>query len=394
MLTRLHNYWRSIPVLRSGIDGLDKLSLVASGALLAVGLIAIYSATITNAAGQLAWAFLLKQLFHAAIGIGIGVVLWKLLPLAVLRQYSLALAALAVGSLLLVHLPVLGVATDKGAARWITLGVATVQPVEFTKVLVLVYACSYCAAMRDSLSTFRGFAQPLMVVLVADVFLLLQPDFGSAVLITVLVLAVMFMAGTNLWLFVVAGGLGAAAAGMLIVAAPYRMQRLLAFADPFGDPLGSGYHQTHSLMAFGRGGWVGRGLGQSVEKWSHLPEAHTDFIISVLAEETGFWGFTVVILLYSIIMTRAFVIAANAEKNGRFFSALLARAIGLLLVVQMFINIGSNLSLLPVKGLTLPLLSYGGSSVVAWLVSIALLQILAYENISSKNSQLTRLTRA
>ena len=380
MLRRYFDYWRDLPLLRPGIDGVDRLLLVAAGALLAVGMIAIYSATITNAAGQQAWTFLIKQLMHAMLGIGCGIALWLLLPVAVLRDRALWLATLAIGALLLVHLPGLGVATDKGVARWINLGVATLQPVEFTKVLILVYVCSYCAAARDLLTTYRGFMPPLLVVLVADFFLLLQPDFGSAVLITALVLVVMFMAGTNLWLFATAGGLSIVAAGLLVVAAPYRLQRMLAFADPFGDPLGSGYHQTHSLMAFGRGGWTGRGLGQSVEKWSHLPEAHTDFIVSVLAEETGVLGFTLVLTLYGIILARAFIIGAHAERQGRFFAALLARALGLLLVVQMFINIGSNLSLLPVKGLTLPLLSYGGSSLVAWLMTIALLQILAHEN--------------
>ncbi len=366
-----------LQVLRGDVARVDRVLLTATGALLTIGFIAVFSSTITHDGGQGAYVFLAKQMVHAAIGVAAGVAVWMFLPMRQLRDRSALVAGVAVASLLFVHLPFLGVATDLGAARWIDLGVMTVQPVEIAKIAVIVYVCAYCAANRENLGTLGGFLRPLGMVLAADLFLMTQPDFGSVVLLTFLALAAMFIAGAGLVYFAVAAGSLAALAGLAAVAAPYRMQRLLAFSDPFADPLGSGYHQTHSLMAIGRGGWTGSGLGQSVEKWAHLPEAHTDFIVSVIAEETGMIGFIVVLALYGLIMHRAFDIAGHAERCGKMFEALLARSIGLLLVVQCFINVGGNLSLLPVKGLTLPLISYGGSSLVAWLVTIALLQVIA-----------------
>ena len=373
MLERL----RRIQVLRSDIERVDRTLLLATGALFAIGFIAVFSATITHEDGQVAYKILAKQMLHVALGVSLGVAIWMYLPMRELREKSALLASVSIFALLLVHLPVIGVATELGAARWINLGLITVQPVEFTKVAVIVYLCAYCAANRSRLNSLQGFARPICVVLLADVCLMLQPDFGSVLLLTGMAMAVIFMAGARLLYFGILGAGLTALAGVGVLMAPYRMKRLLAFSDPFSDPLGSGYHQTHSLMAFGKGGWLGSGIGQSVEKWAHLPEAHTDFIISVIAEETGVVGFCVVLALYGLIMHRAFDIASHAERCGKFFSALLARSIGLLLVAQSFINIGGNLSLLPVKGLTLPLISNGGSSLVAWLLTLALLQVIA-----------------
>ena len=362
---------------RSDIDRIDRTLLLATGALLVIGFIAVFSATITQEEGRLAYKYLAKQMLHASLGIFLGAMLWVYVPMRRLRDKSALIAVATIGMLALVHLPVIGVATEYGVARWINLGIMTVQPVEIVKIALLLHVCAYCVARRMSLGTLRGFCGPLVLVLVADVLLMTQPDFGSVVLITGMALAIMFMAGARLMYFLVAGGVMAVLATVAAITEPYRLKRLLAFSNPFDDPLGSGYHQTHSLMAFGKGGWFGSGLGQSVEKWAHLPEAHTDFIMSVIAEETGVIGFCVVIVLYGLVMHRAYDIASCAERCGKQFEALLARAIGLLLVVQSFINIGGNLSLLPVKGLTLPLISNGGSSLVAWLVTLALLQAIA-----------------
>ena len=386
MLERL----RRIQVLRSDIERVDRTLLLATGALFAIGFIAVFSATITHEDGQVAYKILAKQMLHVALGVSLGVAIWMYLPMRELREKSALLASVSIFALLLVHLPVIGVATELGAARWINLGLITVQPVEFTKVAVIVYLCAYCAANRSRLHSVQGYTRPVCVVLLADAILMTQPDFGSAVLLTGMALAVIFMAGGRLLYFGILGAGLTALAFVGVLMAPYRMKRLLAFSDPFSDPLGSGYHQTHSLMAFGKGGWFGSGIGQSVEKWSHLPEAHTDFIISVIAEETGVVGFCVVLALYGLIMHRAFDIASHAERCGKFFSALLARSIGLLLVVQSFINIGGNLSLLPVKGLTLPLISNGGSSLVAWLLTLALLQVIAADTEKIEAQEETR----
>lgn len=366
-----------------GAAQLDAPIAVAAAILVAIGLVAVYSATVTGSAGQGALGYLVRQFAHAALGLALSVAVYRYAPLRLLRDHALPLAACCVAALALVHVPGLGVGTVQGVRRWIDLGPATFQPIEIAKFAVVVHACAYCAANRAGIRTVKGFLVPLGMALAANVLLLLQPDFGSAVILSGIVLAVLFMAGARLTHCCCVLAAAAAAAAAAVAIAPYRMARLTSFADPFADPLGSGYHQTHSLMAFGNGGWLGSGLGQSVEKWSHLPEAHTDFIISVIAEETGVLGFAVVLLLYATLLFRSFEIAERAEAHGRIFEALLARAIGLLLAVQAFINIGGNLALLPVKGLTLPLISYGGSSLIAWLLALALLQAIACETQSA-----------
>ena len=386
MLERL----RMIQVLRSDLERVDRTLLLATGALFAIGFIAVFSATITHDDGQGAYKILFKQMRNVAIGLAIGVAVWLRLPMRELREKSAMLAGVSILALLFVHLPFFGVATELGVARWINLWLFTLQPVEFTKIAVIVYLCAYCAANRDRLNSLKGYARPICVVLLADVFLMLQPDFGSVLLLSGMALAVIFMAGARLLHFLILGVGLAAIASVGALMAPYRVKRLLSFSDPFSDPLGSGYHQTHSLMAFGKGGWFGSGIGQSVEKWAHLPEAHTDFIISVIAEETGVVGFCVVLALYGLIMYRAFDIATQAERCGKFFSALLARSIGLLLVAQSFIHIGGNLSMLPVKGITLPLISNGGSSLVAWLLTITLLQVIAADTEKIEDPKETR----
>ena len=382
---------RGIRHVRQGIENVDRTLLVCTCSLLTIGFIAVFSSTITQDASSSTALFFFKQIMHAFIGVALGVVVYLYVPLRMLRDRALPVVLLSLVGLAMVHLPVVGVATGEGVARWVNLGVLSLQPVEIVKITVLIYISAYCARHRGQIKTLKGFFTPLWVVVAADALLMAQPDFGSAVMLTMMALAVLFMAGARLLYFVsaAAGMVGLAIVGVML--APYRMERMLSFINPFQDALGSGYHQTHSLMAFGKGGWFGSGIGQSVEKWSHLPEAHTDFIISVIAEETGVLGFAIVLALYALIMLRAFDIAARAESSGSVFIALLARAIGLLLVLQMFINIGGNLALLPVKGLTLPLISYGGSSLVAWLITLALLQMLSYEYRAPENPSAPRM---
>ena len=379
MIKVLHKYLSYLEVQRSSSNGMDKWLFMAICSLLVIGTIAIYSATVTNPIGDYGSYFLTRHLFHIVLGVGLAIMLWVYLSVRFIRDYSLLIALAAIITLLFVHLPIIGY-ESKGASRWISLGLINVQPVEYTKLAVLIYVCAYCASNREVLTTWKGILPPLGVIFIADVFLLLQPDFGSSVILTVLALTILFIAGASLRFFFVIAAVLVPAVVMLITMFPYRMQRLLSFLDPFQDPYGGGYHQTHALMAFGKGGWFGDGLGQSVEKWSHLPEAHTDFIISVLAEETGIVGVLVVLAIYAVILQRAFVIANSADAHGRFFSGLLARTIGLMLVVQMAINVAGNLALGPVKGLTLPLLSYGGSSLVSWLLTFTVLQVLAHDN--------------
>jgi cell division protein FtsW len=242
------------------------------------------------------------------------------------------------------------------------------QVSELARVLLLTYIASYAVRRADDLrSDFVGFLKPVGVLVVAAALLLLEPDFGAATVLFATGIAVLFLAGAriiHLLVPVVLGTLGLAA---LAVLSPYRLRRLTGFLDPWGDPFNSGFQLVQSLIAIGRGEWFGVGLGSSVQKLFYLPEAHTDFVFAVLAEEFGFAGVTVVIALFALLVGRALQISRNAAAAGQTFQSYVAAAIGIWLGLQAFVNIGVNMGLLPTKGLTLPLLSYGGSSMLITL---------------------------
>ena len=364
---------------RADVQGLDLGLLAVVGALAGCGLMAIFSATITRSDGGIANPFFVRQFAYALCGCAACFLLWRFVPLRMLRDRSLVPALIALVALAAAAVDGIGVAVN-GAHRWLALGPLTVQPIEFAKPLLIVYFCAYCAANRDRIASFRQLLPVLAVFALACLTLLAQPDLGSAVLLGAVLVVILFLAGARLGHFALLFGAGLVLVAAAVLAAPYRMRRLLAFIDPFADATGGGYQQVQSLIAFGSGGATGKGLGLSVGKWSHLPEAHTDFIASVLAEELGLVGIAALLLLFAMIMHIGFEAATAAERRGDFFSALLARAISVLLVLQVFINLGGNLSLLPVKGLTLPLLSFGGSSLVAWLLTLTLLLMIRREN--------------
>ena len=365
--------------MRPNAQGLDYWLLAVVGVLAGCGLMAIFSATITRSDGGIANPFFARQLVYALCGCLASFAIWRFLPLRVLRDHSLVPALAALTALAACAIDGIGVQVN-GAHRWLAIGPITVQPIEFAKPVLIVYFCAYCAANRDRINSFRQLVPLLAVFALACLTLLLQPDLGSAVLLGAVLVAILFLAGLRPGHFAALFGTGLVLVSLAVVAAPYRMRRLMAFVDPFADAQGGGYQQVQSLIAFGSGGATGKGLGLSVGKWSHLPEAHTDFIASVLAEELGLAGIAALLLLFAMIMHIGFEAAAGAERRGDFFSALLARAIAALLVLQVFINLGGNLSLLPVKGLTLPLLSFGGSSLVAWLLTLTLLLMIRREN--------------
>jgi cell division protein FtsW len=220
----------------------------------------------------------------------------------------------------------------------------------------------------------------LIVMLIVGVLLLLEPDFGSFVVITFIMMAILFLGGINLKLFTGLIGFLVAAVLALVWIEPYRMQRFFGFLDPWDDPYGKGYQLSHALIAFGRGEWLGVGLGGSVEKLFYLPEAHTDFLLAVIAEELGFIGVMTVVVLFAWLIIRAFIIGRQAAMRERHFPALVAQGIGVWLGVQAFINMGVNMGVLPTKGLTLPLMSFGGSSVVASCITLAVLLRVDWEN--------------
>ena len=349
--------------------------------LLTLGLIMVHSATVTKLPEATALnPWFLKQSIFASIGILVGALSWRHLPVEFWRKRSPALLLAGCALLLIIHIPGIGVSTQKGVTRWLNLGIATFQPVEAVKLFLMAYLCAYCAARGESIRELRRLAPPAIVVFVVAVLLMAQPDFGSTMIIGAIAGVVLFLAGARKTHMAVAVGAGGACAAALAVLSPYRLQRMMVFLDPLSDAQGMGYQQTHSLMAFNQGGWTGSGLGLSVQKWAQLPEAHNDFIIAVTAEELGFVGLAIVIACYMAITIRAFLIAREAELRGEMFASLAAKGIACMLALQVVLNVGSNLSLLPVKGLTLPLMSYGGSSLLVTCLMISILLRIDTEN--------------
>jgi len=301
----------------------------------------------------------------------------------------LAPALFVVGFVLLIAVLVPGIGkTVNGARRWISLVVVNIQPSEFVKLAAVLYASSYAVRKAAFLhaeqplrqTLLRGFA-PLFAVMVATgCLVVLEPDFGALVVIVAIAFGILYLGGLDWRLFLGLAMLVPLALTAVMIAAPYRLQRLSGFMDPWADPLNKGYQLSHSLIAFGRGEWTGVGLGSSVEKLLYLPEAHTDFLLAVIAEELGFVGVGVVIALFVWMLYRAYAIGRQATRLERPFAALAAWGIGLWVGVQTFINVGVNMGVLPTKGLTLPFLSFGGSGIVANCVALAILLRIDWEN--------------
>jgi cell division protein FtsW len=307
-----------------------------------------------------------------------GVALFRL-RLVLLERMGMTLLLLSMLLLLLVLVPGIGVEVN-GASRWINVGLFRLQVSEPAKLLFIIYLASYLARHGEEVRTrIPGFIKPIGLFMIAALLLLLEPDFGATVVLAATVMGMIFMAGVSLLQFGGVLGVGALLLASLAVSSPYRMQRLTTFLDPWADPFNSGFQLTQSLIAIGRGEWFGVGLGASIQKLFYLPEAHTDFVFAVWAEETGLLGVSCIIMLYAMLVWRAFVIAAQAIKADNLFAAYLSYGIGIWFGLQSFINVGVNMGLLPTKGLTLPLMSYGGSSMVIMCAAVALLLRVDYE---------------
>ena len=281
--------------------------------------------------------------------------------------------------LLMVFVPGLGVSV-KGAHRWINLGVSNFQVVEVVKVFFIVWLASYLVRFRDEVNaTWAAMLKPLGVVVVLVALLLMQPDFGSSSLLLAITAGMLVLGGVNMPRMFGPVLVGLPILAVIAIAEPYRMRRLTSFSDPWADPFGSGYQLTNALMAIGRGEWSGIGLGGSVLKLNYLPEVHTDFIFSVIGEELGFVGVCLVIALYALLVGRAFVIGLRCVEMRRHFAGYVAFGVALWIGMQSFVSMGVNLGLLPTKGLTLPLISSGGSSILMTCVAMGLLLRVSYE---------------
>ena len=352
-------------------------------ALISLGLIMIYSASIAIAESEHGEAgslyYLTRHVSYILIGLILGAIAFQI-PTRVWRTFVPYLFLGGVLLLVLVLIPGIGREIN-GSQRWISLVVVNFQPSELMKLLMILYVSDYVVRKSSSLNDLRrGFLPLWFVIGIVGVLLLREPDYGAFVVITAIAVVIMFLGGMSLKLF--AGLASALLIGfvLLVLFEPYRMDRIIAFMDPWADPFGKGYQLSHALIAFGRGEWFGVGLGGSVEKLFYLPEAHTDFLLAVLAEELGFTGVMVVMLLFACLLIRAYQIGRLAASLENYFSALVAQGIGIWLGLQALINMGVNMGVLPTKGLTLPLMSFGGSSIVVSCIALAILLRIDSEN--------------
>ena len=366
------------------IAELDYAVVSLAALLLGIGLVMVYSSSIAIAeagryTGNQPAYFLIRQSVFVFVGVMAGFICFQF-PTRVWQQAAPYLFVLGVLLLLMVLIPGVGKEVN-GSQRWLALGVFNLQPSELMKLLVALYAADYTVRKAALMHSFRkGFLPMLMVMLLVGGLLLREPDFGAFVVITVIAMGVLFLGGMNWKLFAALLMLLLVGFVLLIWSSPYRLQRVIGFMDPWSDPFGKGYQLSHALIAFGRGEWFGVGLGASVEKLFYLPEAHTDFLLAVIAEELGFAGVIAVIALFASLTWRAFVIGNQAAQLERYFSALVAQGVGLWIGSQAAINMGVNMGVLPTKGLTLPLLSFGGSGIVANCCALALLLRVDYES--------------
>ena len=367
----------------------DRTLAWAALLLAATGLVMVYSSSIATAeasrytGNNAAWYLARHGIFlAAALGAAIAVFLF---PVRLWQKLAPWLFIGGVALLAAVLLPGLGREVN-GARRWLDVPVVSLQPSELMKLAAVLYAADYTVRKHAVLKSFkRGLLPMLGVMLLVSWLLLREPDFGALVVIAVTAFCILFLGGMNGRHFAALVGMLAAGAALLVVSSPYRMQRIFGFMDPWSDPFGRGYQLSHALIAFGRGEWLGVGLGASVEKLHYLPEAHTDFLLAVIAEELGFAGVALVIALFVWIVARAFAIRRRASLHQRHFAALAAQGIGVWIGFQALINMGVNMGLLPTKGLTLPLMSYGGSGLLVNFVALAILLRIDWEN-----RQLTR----
>ncbi len=358
----------------------DPILLICSFSLLFVGLIMMTSASISVADKNFSdpFHYINRQLIFACVGLLAGFIVWK----TPLHFWDMVRPILLVaGLLLLVALVIPGVGhTVNGSTRWIRLGSVNIQISEIIKIFIVIYLAGYLRKHYAVISeSWRLMLVPIALLMLIAGLLLMQPDFGSTVVVSITVFSMLWFAGVKLRFFTMLSLLSGIALAFVAYSEDYRIQRLTSFIDPWKDRFDSGFQLSQSLIAFGRGEWFGVGLGESVQKLGYLPEAHTDFVFAVLAEELGVIGAIVVICLFACIAWRAFSIGRRLQMRKEYFGAYLCYGLGAGLIFQAYVNIGVNMGVLPTKGLTLPLMSYGGSSMVMSCVAIAFLLRADYE---------------
>jgi cell division protein FtsW len=368
------------PARGSLADRHDVWLIGAVAVILALGLVMVASASVALADRQVGQPlyYLWRQLGYAAVGVLLMAVTVRI-PLDRWRALGPVLLLGSVVLLGLVLVPGIGREVN-GSYRWIPLGPINMQPSELAKLFMILFLAGYLVRRGPEVrSRFSGFVKPMALLVGIAGLLLMEPDYGATAVLFATTLGMLFLGGVPLWLFFswMAAGLGVMT--VMVLLAPYRLQRLTTFMDPWVDPFNTGFQLTQALIAVGRGQWLGVGLGGSVQKLFYLPEAHTDFLVAVLAEELGLVGLLVLVGLFGFVVWRAFELARRAEDREDPFGAYVGYGVGLSLALQALVNVGVNLGALPTKGLTLPLMSYGGSSLLVNCVAVGLLLRLAHE---------------
>ena len=363
---------------------IDPLLLWPALALLLIGLVMVYSASIATAEGSAFTGhsptfFLVRHTVFLAVGLVAALIAFQI-PLRFWQEFAPWLFLGGVILLAVVLIPGIGKSVN-GAQRWIGLGPINLQPSELMKLCAVLYAADYTARKLTQMDSFRrGFVPLAAVMIVVAGLLLREPDFGAFVVIVGIAMGILFLGGMNGRLFAFLIVAMAIAFALLILSSPYRWERIISYMDPWRDAFGKGYQLSHALIAFGRGEWFGVGLVASVEKLFYLPEAHTDFLLAVIAEELGFVGVVTVVGLFALLTWRCFMVGRQALLLDRIYAGLVAQGIGIWIGFQSFINMGVNMGLLPTKGLTLPLMSFGGSGILANCLALAVLLRVDYEN--------------
>lgn len=359
----------------------DPWLLFAAIAIISIGLVMVASTSIiiSEKIFHSPFHFLIRQFIYVVLGVSAAWIVLRI-PLDLVQKAGPFCLISMFVLLILVLVPGIGREVN-GSMRWIGLGPIGIQVSEVAKLFAIIYIADYLVRRNEEVRTqISGFLKPMFLLAVMALLLLKEPDFGAAAVIMATVLGMMFLAGVRFWQFLMLFGVVLTALAGLAVSSPYRLARLTSFLDPWSNQFNSGYQLTQSLIAFGRGGWFGVGLGDSIQKLFYLPEAHTDFLFAVYAEEMGLIGVLVIITLFCLLVCRALKIARTAHLKNKLFGAFLGYGLALWLAMQTMINIGVNSGVLPTKGLTLPFMSYGGSSMMIMLVVLALLLRIDYEN--------------
>ena len=352
--------------------------VLVSVALMSIGFVIVTSASMPEGMRLFSnpFHFAVRHIIYLGLAIVAAFIVLQI-PMQFWRVSNPYLLLAAIG--LLVAVLIVG-RTVNGSTRWLSLGPITVQAAEPAKLFFFCYLAGYLVRRYEEVTeNLKGFIKPLLVFFVLALLLLLQPDLGTVVVMLVTTIGLLFLAGAKLWQFFALVFVGLLAVVALIIFEEYRMRRITSFLDPWADPFGSGYQLTQSLMAYGRGDWFGQGLGNSLQKLDFLPEAHTDFIVAILAEEFGFIGVLTILVLIFVLVVKALRIGNAAIKSQRPFDGFLAYAIGIWFSFQTAINVGASAGILPTKGLTLPLVSYGGSSLIVMAVATAILLRIDFE---------------